>query len=120
MSVRRAGAWHGEGITDTVLRFEQSDLSERHKSALAFGAAFHYAPSTLSDQTRAAVLEHYPPDEIVAMLLNIICYGFNKVRSASGFDRPADPDRLTAFEYDDGGNALIVDLPSQASRVPAT
>jgi hypothetical protein len=29
-------------------------------------------------------------------------------------------DRLTAFEYDDGGNSLIVELPSTTRRVSAT
>jgi hypothetical protein len=114
MSVRRAGAWHGEDITDTVMRFEQSDLSDRHKSALRLAAAFHGAPSTVDEETRAKALEHYPPDEIVAMLFNIICYSFNRVRSASGFDQRADPDDLTAFEYDNDGNALIVDRPESA------
>jgi hypothetical protein len=113
MSVRRAGAWHGEDIADTVRQFEKSDLPERYKAALRLGEAFHYSPPGVSEETRAAVLEHYRPDEIVAMLLNIICYSFNKVRSASGFDQPADPDGLTAFQYDDNGIAFIVDRPSE-------
>lgn len=76
------------------------------------GLELHGDPARVSAQARRSALEHYAPEEIVAVLLNIICYSMNKVRAASGFDQPADPDKLTAFHYDDQGIAHIIDRDS--------
>jgi hypothetical protein len=107
MSVRRAGAWHGQDV-DTVVRFEQSDLPERHKAALRLAAAFLGAPTGLTAEARTAALEHFTPDEIVGMLLKLTALSWNKVRVSLGVDAPAGEDALTLFQYGEDGVAFLL------------
>jgi hypothetical protein len=95
-------------MADTVMRFEQSGLPEEQKAALRLAAAFLGAPASLTPEARAAALEHFSPDEIVAMLLKLTALTFNKPRVALGFDRAVDENALTFFEYGDDGLAALV------------
>jgi hypothetical protein len=82
-----------------VLRFEQSDLPERQKAALRLASAFLTAPSGLTPEARAAVLEHYSPEEVVGLLVKLTSFLVNKPRQGLGIDRPVDPDNLTPMDY---------------------
>jgi hypothetical protein len=107
MSVRRAGAWHGEEIVDTVMRFEQSDLPEREKIALRIAAAFLGAPGTLTLEAKTAALEEFTPEEIVDMLFKLTGWTWNKVRVALGLDAPLEEGALTLFDYVDGVTVFV-------------
>ena len=93
-------------------RFEQSDLPERQKALLRVAAAYLGAPSSLTPAARAEALEHFTPEELVAMLLKLTALTFHTPRVALGFDAPVDPDALTFFEYGDDGVAVLVTPPS--------
>lgn len=100
LSIRHADALrHGKEAEDRVLRFEQSDLPERHKAALRLAAAFLEAPSTLTPEARTEALKHFSPEEIVGLMLKLTSFLVNKPRSALGIDGALDPDELTPFNW---------------------
>jgi hypothetical protein len=79
----------------TVVRFEQSDLSDRHKAALRLASAYLELPWDLSHEAREKALEHFTPEEIVGLLLKLTSFLVNKPRAALGIDAPLDPNGLT-------------------------
>ena len=95
-------------MSETVMRFEQSDLPERQKAALRLAAAFLGSPSGLTPEARTAALAHFSPEEIVGVLLKLTALTFNKPRVALGFDSPVDAGALTFFEYGEDGLAVLV------------
>jgi hypothetical protein len=90
-------------VETTVLRFEESDLTDRQKVALRLASAFLGAPSTLTPEARAEALQHFSPEEIVGLLLKLTSFSVNKPRAALGIDGALDPDRLTPIQFGDPG-----------------
>jgi hypothetical protein len=88
-------------VESTVLRFEESDLSERQKAGLRLASAFLGAPSTLTPEARAEALKHFSPEEIVGLLFKLTSFSVNKPRAALGIDGALDPGRLTPVRFGD-------------------
>jgi alkylhydroperoxidase family enzyme len=112
MSARRAVA-RPAGIDDlmaAVVDHERSDLPERQKVALRFARAYLTHPGVFGPEARAETLEHFSAAHIVELLLKLTAWTVNKALTALDLDEPIDPDRLTAFHYDQAG-VLVLDGP---------
>ncbi|MCU1343764.1 MAG: hypothetical protein JWL70_30 [Acidimicrobiia bacterium] len=64
------------GLDETTVskleHFETSDLSERHKAALRYARAFLVDPESFDAAAQAALLEHFRPDQIAELTLDLI------------------------------------------------
>jgi AhpD family alkylhydroperoxidase len=99
LSVRlEGGREFGEDVGEKVLRFEQSDFSERQKAALRLADAFLTLPSALSQEARDKALEHFSAEEIVGLMLRLASFLVNKPRAALGVDGALDPNGLTQID----------------------
>lgn len=72
-----------EALYDEVDRYEDSELSERHKAALRYVDAMIWTPAQLP-----AVLDHYTKAEAVELTLDVMRNACNKIAVALGFDAP--------------------------------
>ncbi len=99
MSFRHAVVWPGDDALDTVMQFEESDLSDRQKAALRLASAFLEVPSRLTPEAREEALRHFSPQEIAGLLLKLMSFTWNKPRAALGIDRPVDDEKLTLLDY---------------------
>lgn len=96
LSVRLEGGQDfGEEVARAVMRFEDSDFTDRQKAALRLAEAFLEVPSQLSQQARDEALKYFSPEEIVGLLLRLTSFLVNKPRAALGIDAALDPDHLT-------------------------
>jgi AhpD family alkylhydroperoxidase len=88
-NVRFSGA-REQGLTEDLVRliddgYETSLLSERHKAALRFADVFLHAPARLDERTRAEMLHHFTPEEIVELAAALALFlGFSKIAVALG------------------------------------
>lgn len=99
LSVRlEGGRALGEDMQEKIVRFEASDLPERHKVALRLADAFLTLPAQLSVQAREEALRHFTPVEIVALMFRLTSFLVNKPRAALGIDGALDPGNLTQID----------------------
>jgi len=99
LSVRlEGGNEFGEDMTHKVVRFEQSDFTERQKAALRLATAYLTLPAELTQEERDAALRHFSPEEIVGLLLKLTSFLVNKPRAALGIDGALNPDQLTPID----------------------
>ena len=52
-------------------------------------------PAGIGAELRAQLLEHYTPEQVVELLLDVISWSQQKILVALRIDPPVDPDRLT-------------------------
>ncbi len=76
-----------EAMYDAIDRYEQSDLSERHKAALRYVDALIWTP-----QRPPNVLGHFGRAEAVELTLDVMRNACNKIAVALGFDEPRVPE----------------------------
>jgi hypothetical protein len=99
LSIRlEGGRDFGEDMGRKVVRFEQSDLSDRQKAALRLAAAFLEMPSELTQEARDEALKYFSPGEIVGLMFRLTSFLVNKPRAALGIDGALDPERLTPID----------------------
>lgn len=112
MSVRRVAVFPSDGASkdpmDAVRMYESSDLPEHQKVALRLADAFLAYPRGFGPDQRAEVLAHYDSEQIVEVLLKLMCWSQNRTPIALGMDGAVDADNLTAFEYDTGGSFALL------------
>lgn len=82
-SALEAGA--GETLYDEIDHYENSDLSDRHRSALRFVDAMIWTPSHAPG---TELLRHFSPEEAVELALDVMRNASNKVAVALGVDAP--------------------------------
>jgi len=71
---------------DKVDDYRNSDLSAGHKAALAFADALIWQPGYISDETAAALRQHFSPAEAVELTLDLMRNACNKVAVSTGTD----------------------------------
>ena len=99
LSVRLEGGRNfDEEMGFKVLRFEESDFSDRQKAALRLAEAFLTLPSELSQEAKEEALKHFSPEEIVGLMFRLTSFLVNKPRAALGIDGALDPDHLTQID----------------------
>jgi alkylhydroperoxidase family enzyme len=109
LSVRlEGGEAFDEDMPDTVVRFEDSDLTPRQKAALRLADAFLTLPQSLTPEAREEALRYFSPEEIVGLMLRLTSFLVNKPRAALGIDGALDPGGLTQI---DSGAAIAEFTP---------
>ena len=86
----RSPAARAQGATETLYAaiddYESSDLTERQKAALRLADAYLLWPAGTSDEVRAGALEHFTPEQIVELILRLLCYSSDKVMISLNLD----------------------------------
>jgi alkylhydroperoxidase family enzyme len=112
MNIRSAAVFSSDADSndamETVRMYESSDLPEHQKVALRLADAFLAYPRGFGADQRAEVLAHYDSEQIVELLLKLMCWSQNRTPIALGMDGAIDADKLTAFEYDTSGNFVFL------------
>lgn len=87
-----------EVMADKVVRYESSDLSERHKTALRIADALMTLPGEISPALRDAAHREFDSDEIVELVVDVMKWNNQKIAVALGIDAEVEPGRLTVIE----------------------
>ena len=122
----RLGVARDAGLDETMAasvdHYEDSDLPERQKVALRLTDAFVAAPGAISDELRQQVRRHFTEAQIVELMLDMSKWSTQKLPVALGTDEPIDADRLSLFDFDEGGAVVwgpTVAAPFVPSAQPA-
>ena len=95
-----------ETMADKIDHYEGSDLPEHQKVALRFTDAFITRPGEIGDELRAQLHEHFTPEQIVELALDISKWSTQKLPVALGLDRPVREDSLSLFDFDGDGEVV--------------
>lgn len=80
-----------EDMVAKLTDFENSDLSDRHKSALRLAHAFLYDPASFDGAMQAELLVHFRSEQIAEMMLDLIrLRPGSKLSIAAGTDPDVD------------------------------
>jgi alkylhydroperoxidase family enzyme len=107
MSVRLATARDAGLDEDTIAEVLASNvgaLPHHQQLALALADALMTQPSSLPDDTVAALREHFTDEQLVELTLDIMKWNAQKVPVALGTDVWLRPGELTDLIFDDAGN----------------
>ncbi|OYD66713.1 carboxymuconolactone decarboxylase family protein [Rhodococcus sp. OK302] len=96
-----------ESLFDKVDNYESSDLSPRHKAALALADAMVWQPGFISVDVIDAVREHFSPAEAVELVLDMARNAISKVAVAFGSDTPHVDDGVEIYDVDVDGNVTF-------------
>ena len=103
----RLGVARAAGLDETMAekidRYEESDLPEHQKVALRLTDAYVTAPGAISDELGEQVRSHFTEAQIVELMLDMSKWSTQKLPVALGTDDPIDSDRLSLFDFDEGG-----------------
>ena len=86
--------------------YEESDLPERQKVALRLADAYVSWPAGIDAALRAQVLEHFTPEAVVELLLDISKWSTQKLPVALGLDAPLNPGGLFSFDFNAEGKVV--------------
>ena len=100
-----AGA--NEALFDEVDNYENSDMSPRHKAALALADAMVWQPGFIPDAVTDAVREHFSPAEAVELVLDMTRNALSKVAVAFGSDAPHVDEGVEIYDVDVDGNVTF-------------
>ena len=88
--------------------FERSDsFAEYQKVALRMQSAFFHHPAGYDAESRAALLGHFTPPQIVELAFKCFYWSTNRPNVVLGTDAPHDESRLTAFHYSEDGEYVV-------------
>lgn len=87
-----------------VERYEQSDLSERHKAALRLADALMTMPAGIDAALTAQLREHFTDDQILELTVDVMKWNYQKVSVALGVDVEVRPGELVDLIFDEQGN----------------
>lgn len=89
-----------EALFDAIDHAERSDLSDRHKTAIALVDAMIWQPAHLPPEVVDAVRADFTPVEIVDLVLNIMRNAMNKIAVALGADAPNVTEGVEIYAVD--------------------
>ena len=79
-----------EGLDEPTIakieRYEQSDLSDRHKAALRMADALMTRPGDLSDEVVTDLKRHFTDEQLVELTLDVMKWNYQKVSVVLGID----------------------------------
>ena len=87
-----------------VDRYEQSDLSSRHKAALRLADALMTQPAAMSDDLVDELRAHFSDAELLELTVDVMKWNYQKVSVSLGVDDEVRPGELTDLVFDDAGN----------------
>lgn len=95
------------GLTTKIDRYEASDLSERHKTALRLVDAFIWRPTEISDELVAQAHLHFTDVELAELLVDITKWSTQKIHVTLGTDGadhlPVNESGVAYFGFDESG-----------------
>ena len=109
MSLRLAVAKeHGldEAMAERVDHYESGELADRHKVALRLADALMTLPGSISPALRDQAHQHFSPEELLELTLDVMKWNYQKVPVALGIDVEVRPGELTDLAFDANGNAV--------------
>src|SRR4249919_4042685 len=110
MSLRLAVAkQHGfdEAKAEQVDHYESSALTDRRKVALRLADALMTLPGSISPTLRDQAHEHFSPEELLELTLDVMKWNYQKVAVALGTDDEVTPGRLTDLVFDADGHTQV-------------
>jgi alkylhydroperoxidase family enzyme len=110
-SVRAEAAGAGESLYDKIERFEDSDLSDRHKAALRLVDALLWQPTRYPAETTATVHEQFTPTETVEIVFDVTRNAANKIAVALAADAPHVNEGVEYYDIDPSGSVVYLAAP---------
>jgi AhpD family alkylhydroperoxidase len=101
----RAGG--NESVYAKVDDFANSDLDDRHKTALRLTEALIIRPDSLDTALVARANDHFSPAELVELTLDVMRNSANKVAVAFGADAPNVGEGLQAYDIGSDGDMVM-------------
>ena len=102
-AVAAISAGADEAMFDAVDNYEESDLPEATKAALALTDAIIWTPSAVPEDVVTRVRNHLNDDQAVEVVLDVIRNATNKIAVALGADDPEVTDGVQLFVTDADG-----------------
>ena len=96
-----------ESVYDKVDDFANSDLDDRHKTALRLTEALIIRPDSLDESLVARAHDHFTPAELVELTLDVMRNSANKVAVAFGADAPNVSEGLQAYDIGSDGDMVM-------------
>jgi hypothetical protein len=113
-----------EEMTAKVDFYEDSDLDESVKAALAYTDAFVNQPSSIDPALAARLAAQFSPDQIVEISLDIMKWSTQKIHVTLGLDLMAgvdvDSGVPTFFEFDSDGRPVNFAAVEPAEAAPVS
>lgn len=98
------GAGGDEKMFAAIDHHADSDLSDRHRAALALTDALIWQPGYLPEEAVAGVRAHFSPAEAVELVLDVMRNACNKIAVAAGTDQARVAEGVEVYDLDaDGG-----------------
>lgn len=98
-----------DAMTAKIDRYEDSDLSERHKVALRLVDAIIWRPTDLSEELARQAHEHFSDEELAELLVDVTKWSTQKIHVALGTDGadglPRDAAGVSYLRFDADGHA---------------
>jgi alkylhydroperoxidase family enzyme len=110
-SVRAEAAGATESLYDKIERFEDSDLSDRHKAALRLVDALLWQPTSYPAETAATTHEHFAPAEVVEIVFDVTRNAANKIAVALAADAPHVAEGVEYYDIDPTGAVVYLAAP---------
>ncbi len=102
-AVAAISAGADEATFDSVDHYEDSDLPESTKAALALTDAIIWTPSAVPEAVVTRVREHLTDEQAVEVVLDVIRNATNKIAVAMGTDEPEVTEGVQLFTTDADG-----------------
>jgi hypothetical protein len=97
-----------EGLDEPTIakidRYEQSDLSDRHKAALRMADALMTRPGDLADHVVADLKHHFTDEQLIELTLDVMKWNYQKVSVVLGIDVEVVPGELSPLVFDERGH----------------
>lgn len=116
MSLRLAVAKeHGldEAMAEQVDHYESSELADRHRVALRLADALMTLPGSISPTLRDEAYQHFSPEELLELTLDVMKWNYQKVSVALGTDDEVTPGQLTDLVFDANGRTRLARDPGR-------
>ena len=122
MSLRLAVAKeHGldEAMAEQVDHYESTELADRHKVALRLADALMTLPGAISPTLRDQAHQHFSPEELLELTLDVMKWNYQKVSVALGTDDEVTPGQLSDLVFDADGRTQLARGPGGGGERPA-
>ena len=93
-----------EDTIDKVNQPGYGDLDDAQKAALALADALMTQPNSVSPELRAQLHNHYRPEQILEITLDVMKWNYQKVSVALGSDDAIVPGQIADLVFDDDGH----------------
>lgn len=111
-NVRAVQGGADEVVFDQVDLYETSDLADAHKVALRLADAIYWSPAAFPPALVEQVHDHYRPEQVVELVLDVTRNALNKFAVAMGVDGEGVGDDIAYYDIAPSGE-LVYGLTPQ-------